>query len=51
MAQSNAAAAVSSAFKTPELKSKILFTLLCLFIYRVGAHVTAKRYLVATDPE
>ena len=41
MAQSNAAAAVSSVFRTPELKDKILFTLLCLFIYRVGAHVTA----------
>jgi preprotein translocase subunit SecY len=41
MAQSNAAAAVSNAFKTPELKEKVLFTLLCLFIYRVGAHVTA----------
>jgi preprotein translocase subunit SecY len=41
MAQANAAAAVSNIFKTPELKEKILFTLLCLFIYRVGAHVTA----------
>jgi len=41
MAQNNAAAAVSSIFKTPELKDKILFTLLCLLIYRVGAHVTA----------
>ncbi|MES2176952.1 MAG: preprotein translocase subunit SecY [Gemmatimonadota bacterium] len=41
MAQNNAAAAVSSVFRTPELKDKILFTLLCLFIYRVGAHVTA----------
>ena len=28
-------------FKTPELKEKILFTLLCLLIYRIGAHVTA----------
>src|SRR3954470_21915839 len=41
MAQNTAAAAVQSAFKTPELKEKILFTLLCLFVYRVGAHVTA----------
>jgi preprotein translocase subunit SecY len=41
MAQNNAAAAVSNLFKTPELKDKILFTLLCLFIYRIGAHVTA----------
>jgi preprotein translocase subunit SecY len=41
MAQANAASAVSNIFKTPELKEKILFTLLCLFIYRVGAHVTA----------
>ena len=41
MAQNNAAAAVSSVFRTPELKDKILFTLLCLLIYRIGAHVTA----------
>jgi preprotein translocase subunit SecY len=42
VAQNNAAAqAVSNAFRTPELKDKILFTLLCLFIYRVGAHITA----------
>jgi preprotein translocase subunit SecY len=41
MAQSNAATAVQNLFKTPELKDKILFTLLCLFVYRIGAHVTA----------
>jgi preprotein translocase subunit SecY len=42
MAQPNAAAAaVAQLFKTPELKSKIGFTLLCLVIYRVGAHITA----------
>src|SRR5215210_5650124 len=42
MAQNNAAAqAVSSVFRTPELKDKILFTLLCLLIYRIGAHITA----------
>jgi preprotein translocase subunit SecY len=41
MAQNNAAAAVSSAFRTPELKEKILFTLLCLLVYRIGAHITA----------
>ncbi len=41
MAQNNAAAAVSSVFRTPELKDKIVFTLLCLLIYRVGAHITA----------
>jgi preprotein translocase subunit SecY len=41
MAQSNPAAAVANMFKTPELKSKIGFTLLCLVIYRIGAHVTA----------
>ncbi|HEX2184692.1 MAG TPA: preprotein translocase subunit SecY, partial [Chloroflexota bacterium] len=32
---------VANLFRIPELKEKILFTLLCLFIYRVGAHVTA----------
>jgi preprotein translocase subunit SecY len=41
MADSNAAQAVQNIFKTPELKEKILFTLLCLVVYRVGAHVTA----------
>src|SRR5262249_26642781 len=41
MAQSNAATAVQNIFKTPELKEKILFTLLCLLVYRIGAHVTA----------
>jgi preprotein translocase subunit SecY len=40
MAQSNPVEAVQGLFKTPELKEKILFTLLCLLIYRVGAHVT-----------
>jgi preprotein translocase subunit SecY len=41
MAESNAAQAVQNIFKTPELKEKILFTLLCLFVYRLGAHVTS----------
>src|SRR6476620_7233347 len=41
MAQNNAAQAVSNVFKTPELKDKIVFTLLCLLIYRIGAHITA----------
>ena len=41
MAQSNAAAAVQNIFRTPELKEKILFTLLALLVYRIGAHVTA----------
>ena len=40
MAQSNAAAAVQNIFRTPELKEKILWTVLCLLIYRVGAHIT-----------
>ncbi|MGH7677390.1 MAG: preprotein translocase subunit SecY [Gemmatimonadaceae bacterium] len=41
MAQSNAAQAVANIFRTPELKEKILFTLLCLLVYRVGAQITA----------
>ncbi|MGH7664896.1 MAG: preprotein translocase subunit SecY [Gemmatimonadaceae bacterium] len=41
MAQANPAAAVGNIFRTPELKTRILFTLLCLLIYRVGAHITA----------
>src|ERR1700749_5001209 len=41
MAQSNAASAVQNLFRTPELKDKIVFTLLCLLVYRLGAAVTA----------
>ncbi len=41
MAQSNAASAVQNLFRTPELKDKIVFTLLCLLVYRIGAAVTA----------
>ncbi|HEU0053971.1 MAG TPA: preprotein translocase subunit SecY [Longimicrobium sp.] len=32
---------VATLFRIPELKEKILFTLLCLVIYRIGAHITA----------
>ena len=38
---SNPIANVANLWRIPELKEKILFTLLCLFVYRVGAHVTA----------
>ena len=31
---------LSRLFRVPELKDRILFTLLILFIYRVGAHIT-----------
>ena len=31
--------AAQNIFKIPELKSKILFTLLCLAVYRLGAHI------------
>src|ERR687891_2646524 len=41
MAQANAAAALANIYKTPELWDKIKFTVLCLLIYRVGAHITA----------
>jgi preprotein translocase subunit SecY len=30
---------VPNLFKVPELKEKLLFTLLCLAIYRIGAHI------------
>jgi preprotein translocase subunit SecY len=36
----SAAAAAANIFKVPELKAKILFTLLCLAIYRLGSHIT-----------
>jgi preprotein translocase subunit SecY len=32
---------VANLFRIPELKEKILFTLICLAVYRTGAHVTA----------
>ncbi|HEY0036003.1 MAG TPA: hypothetical protein VGB66_04905, partial [Longimicrobium sp.] len=32
---------VANLFRIPELKDKIVFTLLCLAVYRIGAHVTA----------
>jgi preprotein translocase subunit SecY len=41
MAQANPAAALANIYKTPELWQKIVFTFVCLLIYRVGAHVTA----------
>ena len=41
MARSNPAEAVKNLFQTPELKSKIGFTLLALVVYRIGAHITA----------
>jgi preprotein translocase subunit SecY len=30
---------IPNLFKVPELKEKILFTLLCLLLYRIGAHI------------
>jgi preprotein translocase subunit SecY len=36
-----AARAIPNLFKVPELKEKILFTLLCLAIYRLGSHITS----------
>jgi len=41
MAQSAPAAAISNMYRTPELRDKIAFTLLCLVLYRIGAHITA----------
>ena len=41
MAQSAPAAAVSNIYNTPELRDKIVFTFICLVIYRLGAHITA----------
>ena len=30
---------IPNLFKVPELKDKLLFTLLCLVVYRIGAHI------------
>jgi preprotein translocase subunit SecY len=32
---------VATLWRIPELRAKILFTLLCLVLYRIGAHITA----------
>ena len=40
MAEANPVGAIQGIFKTPELKSKIGFTLLALFVYRIGGHIT-----------
>ena len=40
MAQANPAAAIQNIYRTPELWQKIVFTFVCLVIYRAGAHVT-----------
>ena len=40
MAQPNPAQALANIRNTPELWEKIVFTFICLAIYRVGAHVT-----------
>jgi preprotein translocase subunit SecY len=41
MADRNPASAVRDMVRTPELWEKIVFTFICLAIYRVGAHITA----------
>ena len=41
MAQANPAQALANIYKTTELREKIVFTFLCLLVYRIGAHVTA----------
>jgi len=41
MAQSNPASTLANIYRTPELWGRIMFTFLCLVIYRAGSHVTA----------
>jgi preprotein translocase subunit SecY len=41
MARPNAAEAIANIAKTTELRDKIVFTFICLVIYRLGAHITA----------
>ena len=40
MAQANPTAAIQNIYRTPELWQKIVFTFVCLLLYRVGAHLT-----------
>ncbi|MDQ8166050.1 MAG: preprotein translocase subunit SecY, partial [Gemmatimonadota bacterium] len=39
MAQANPAQAVANIYRTPELWEKIVFTFLCLVVYRVGSYI------------
>lgn len=41
MTQTNPAATLANIYRTPELWEKIVFTFVCLLLYRVGSHVTA----------
>jgi preprotein translocase subunit SecY len=41
MAQSKPAEALQNIYRTPELWQKIVFTFVCLLVYRAGAHITA----------
>ena len=38
--QPTGATAAANMFRVPELREKILFTLMCLALYRLGAHIT-----------
>ena len=40
VAQPNPAEALTNIYRTPELWQKIVFTFICLLVYRTGAHVT-----------
>jgi preprotein translocase subunit SecY len=40
MAQASAADTVANIYKTPELWQKIVFTFVCLVVYRIGSHIT-----------
>ncbi len=42
---------IPNLFRVPELKNKILFTLLALLVYRIGAHVTVPSLDVAVLQE
>ena len=39
MAQANPTQAIANIYRTPELWEKIVFTFLCLVIYRVGSYI------------
>jgi preprotein translocase subunit SecY len=41
MAQASATDTVANIYRTPELWQKIVFTFICLVLYRVGSHITA----------
>ena len=51
MAQANPAQAVANIYRTPELWEKIVFTFLCLVVYRLGSYIAVPGVNAVVAPE